>query len=561
MSSKDEDESQTEHQETVTASGIDIYHGKCSKRHTRNLLTYLDESTFSKFIPGGYSPSRCLTYSGKPMIYSILLLAGTAIMFFGYDASVMSLALMGVASGSDRDSAAIGGLVSVWFGGFAIGALFVGHYADHIGRLKTIQLGCLWGLLGAALQASAQNLTWMMFARIIGGVGCGHLNTVVPIWTSELADPNMRGAFVAVEFTLALTGSTMWISVYWMEYACLKTQSLSFAWRFPLGLQAIFLIIILVFIPFFPESPRYLTKIKQVASARQILSQCRLHPTPESINQEIHEIETAIRLEATSTSHSFTSMLFTKDNLHTRRRVLLGAGVQVMQKLTGIDFIATYAPEMFTLAGYKGDKPALLAGGNYISYTASLALAIWLSDRFGRRRLMLTGSSLMGVVLIVGGVLSHEVTKKAAEGDADGANRLGGGVAAILYLYTCIYGSTWLTTCWVYPTEIFPLASRAKGVALATVAFSIAGGVINEVVPYLINAIGFWVFILFALINLIMLVPIYCFYIETANRHLEDLDLLFAGDSCLSWRAEKQFREVKETEVATGKEGGWHAVV
>jgi MFS family permease len=235
-----------------------------------------------------------------------------------------------------------------------------------------------------------------------------------------------------------------------MEYASLKTQSLSFAWRFPLGLQAIFLIIILVFIPFFPESPRYLTKIRKVASARQILSRCRLHPTPKSIEQEIHEIETAIRLEATSTSHSFTSMLFTKDNLHTRRRVLLGAGVQVMQKLTGIDFIATYAPEMFTLAGYKGDKPALLAGGNYISYTASLALAIWLSDRFGRRKLMLTGSILMGILLILGGVLSYEITKKAAEGDADGANKLGGGVAAILYLYTCIYGSTWLTTWYVF---------------------------------------------------------------------------------------------------------------
>jgi len=114
---------------------------------------------------------------------------------------------------------------------------------------------------------------------------------------------------------------------------------------------------------------------------------------------------------------------------------------------------------------------------------------------------------------------------------------------------------------WVYPTEIFPLASRAKGVALATVAFSIAGGVINEIVPYLINAIGFWVFILFALINLFMLIPIYLFYIgtsilckakrwlittsETSNRHLEDLDLLFAGESHLSWRAEKEFELLK----------------
>ena len=138
-------------------------------------------------------------------------------MFFGYDASVMSqvntnpdyLRLMGADSGSDRDSAAVGGIVSVWFGGFGIGAILVGIYADKIGRLKTIQIGCLWAMLGGALQASAQNITWMMFARVIGGIGCGHLNTVVPIWTSELADPHLRGAFVAVEFTLAITGSTM----------------------------------------------------------------------------------------------------------------------------------------------------------------------------------------------------------------------------------------------------------------------------------------------------------------------------------------------------------------
>ena len=32
---------------------------------------------------------------------------------------------------------------------------------------------------------------------------------------------------------------------------------------------------------------------------------------------------------------------------------------------------------------------------------------------------------------------------------------------------------------------------------------------------------------------------------ETANRHLEDLDLLFAGDSHISWRAERQFALLK----------------
>ena len=180
----------------------------------------------------------------------------------------------------------------------------------------------------------------------------------------------------------------------------MKTQSLAFAWRFPLAFQAVFLLVLLIAVPFYPESPRYLTKIQRLDSARQVLTQCRLDPADIKIEQEMLEIQDAIRLEATSTSHSFTSMLFKRDRLHTRRRVILGAGVQVMQKFTGIDFIATYAPEMFTLAGYGGDKPALLAGGNYISYTASLALAIYLADRFGRRKLMLAGSTMMGVILM-----------------------------------------------------------------------------------------------------------------------------------------------------------------
>jgi hypothetical protein len=313
-----------------------------------------------------------------------------------------------------------------------------------------------------------------------------------------------------------------------MEYLSLKTRSEAFAWRFPIGFQALFLLILLVAIPFYPESPRYLMKIQRIDNAREVLTQCRVDPTGIKIEQEMIEIEDAIRLEASGTSHSFRSMLFEKDRLHTRRRILLGAGIQVMQKFTGIDFISTYAPEMFTLAGYSGNTPALLGGGNYLNYVLSLALSIYCIDRVGRRKLMLVGSSMMGVVLTVGGILAHEVVSKSASGNQTEARQLGAGVATVLYLFTFLYGSTWLTTwyvglkccpnladwySWVYPTEIFPLASRAKGVALSTVAFSIAGGVINEIVPYLINAIGFWVFIFFALVNFAMLVPIYVFYI------------------------------------------------
>jgi len=358
------------------------------------------------------------------------------------------------------------------------GAVLVGAYADKIGRLKTIQVGCVWAVIGAALQASATNFTWMCLARIIGGVGCGHLNAVVPIWTSELADAHLRGAFVAVEFTLAVGGiyayvrlylsSMQWetdlfYSVYWIEYGCFLTQSHVFAWRFPLALQIVFLLILMAAVPFFIESPRHLAKTGRCDEARAVLERARLDPAPAKIEQEMTEIIDAIRLEATSTSHSYWSMIFQKDHLHTRRRILLGAGVQVMQKFTGIDFITTYAPQMFALSGYAGQKPNLLAGGNLISYTTSLALSIYLIDRVGRRNLMLIGCSVMGVLLIVGGILAHLVQANAESNPAKAA-QYGAGVAAVLYTYTFTYGATWLTV-WYVPRDGFLDASLTAIIA------------------------------------------------------------------------------------------------
>ncbi|KAI9710647.1 MAG: hypothetical protein M1828_002134 [Chrysothrix sp. TS-e1954] len=502
-----------------------------------------DESFCNRVIPG-YSPQRCFKTSGRPAICLILALAGISIMFFGYDASVMSqintnpdyLRLMGTDSaldGNNRDAAAVGGLVSVWFAGFAIGALLAGSYANSIGRLRTMFIGALWGILGAALQASAQNITWMAVARVIGGIGCGHLNTIVPVWTSELAGRHERGSFVAVQFTLALTGSTM---VYWMEYGLSQHQPHSIAWRFPLAFQIIFLVTILVLIPFYPESPRYLLHAGHPSEAETILRRCRPNTTEQDLQTELAEIRHSVHQESQSPPQTYRTMLAARSPTHhTRRRILLGCACQAFQKLTGIDAISTYAPQMFSLAGLGPQKSALLAGGNFISYTASLVLAIFLSRRLGRRTLMLTGSLLMGCALIPGGVLSRLIPGVRAS-DPSLARMYGAGVTAVLYAFTFLYGSHWLATCWVYPTEIFPLGMRARGAALSTVVFSLTGGVIVEIVPYLISAVGFWVFFIFAGLNFVMCVPIWLVFPETQFSTLEELEGLFEGKRSVGWR-------------------------
>ena len=73
-----------------------------------------------------------------------------------------------VSLGSSRNTAAEGGIVAVYYGGTMIGALMAGALADQCGRVKAIVFGCLWVVLGAALQASAYNITWMCFGRVLG---------------------------------------------------------------------------------------------------------------------------------------------------------------------------------------------------------------------------------------------------------------------------------------------------------------------------------------------------------------------------------------------------------
>lgn len=114
-------------------------------------------------------------------MYAIQAIGGLAILFYGYDQGVMSgvvnnpdfNALMGVNSNpqTSRDSAAIGGIVAIYYAGSLVGGLLAGYLGDEIGRVKTVVFGCIVATIGACLQASAGGITWVCLARVISGSG------------------------------------------------------------------------------------------------------------------------------------------------------------------------------------------------------------------------------------------------------------------------------------------------------------------------------------------------------------------------------------------------------
>lgn len=86
-----------------------------------------------------------------------------------------------------------------------------------------------------------------------------------------------------------------------------------------------------------------------------------------------------------------------------------------------------------------------------------------------------------------GGLAAATKSKVAAGEDPKG---VGGAATFFVFLFTAIFGATWLTVPWLYPAEIFPLEVRARGNAWGVVGWSIGNGWTVSSIPILVLSIS-----------------------------------------------------------------------
>ena len=87
----------------------------------------------------------------------------------------------------------------------------------------------------------------------------------------------------------------------------------------------------------------------------------------------------------------------------------------------------------------------------------------------------------MGISMFAAGTFSHFSIENTAV-DAT-AKTYGGAAVFFIFLFTAIFGATWLTVPWLYPAEIFPLEVRAKGNAWGVVGWSLGNGMLTLLCP------------------------------------------------------------------------------
>ncbi|KAF2971302.1 hypothetical protein GQX73_g2223 [Xylaria multiplex] len=503
-------------------------------------------------------------FEKRALLIAINSLAALSIFFFGYDQGVMGgvnnaknyIDLMGFGYVDEKtgnpvitNSLLQGGIISVYYLGTLFGCLIGGWIGDKIGRIKTIALGAGWAIFGASLQTAAMNSNWMIGSRAVNGIGTGILNAVVPVWATETAEHTSRGQFIAIEFTLNIFGVVV---AYWLEFGLsyIDNGETAFRWRFPIAFQIIPLLVLLGAVWFFPESPRYLVKAGRDEEAQYVLRRLRGSTGDDLIraNIEYQEIRNVIATESQESKNtSYLHMLFGigSGNLHTGRRVQLVIWLQILQEWVGIAGVTVYAPTIFRVAGFDSHKSQWISGLNNIFYAFATLICVFTLDRIGRRWTLWWGAAGQGLAMFLAGAFSQLGETAARNGDVDKASSYGAAAASFVFIFTSVFGATWLTVPWLYPAEIFPLHVRSQGNAWGVVGWSIGNGWLTLLCPVLFERIGATTLHIFGIANIISIPVVWALYPETNQRTLEEMDLLFASSSPWVWDAEKTFARLK----------------
>ena len=94
----------------------------------------------------------------------------------------------------------------------------------------------------------------------------------------------------------------------------------------------------------------------------------------------------------------------------TRRALILGCGLMVVQQLTGINTVMYYAASIYEMSGFPEVTAVWLSGFTALAQVAGIAVSIFLVDRAGRRQLVL-GSLFFVTISLFGLAVSFYLAR------------------------------------------------------------------------------------------------------------------------------------------------------
>ncbi len=430
------------------------------------------------------------------VIVKSTIVAALGGLLFGFDTAVISGTTAQLTAEYRLSHAALGFTVAAALWGTVIGAIFAGIPGQRYGRRDSLRVMAAFYVVSALGCAFAWSLPALIVFRVIGGLGIGGSSVLGPMYIAELAPTKWRGRLVGFFQVNIVVG----ILLAYISNAMLGALHLgAVEWRWKLGVSGIPAVLFLLALFFIPRSPRWLLTQGRTSEALHVLEITGV----EAPRREMDEILQAIREEGTGKADSIMARKY-------RLPVFVAITVGMFSQLSGINAVLYYLNDIFSFAGaskVSGNLQAIAVGATNLVATL---LAMSIIDKFGRKKLLLTGTvGLIGCLLAIGYIFK---THRHLEL-----------LVWLLMGFIASFAISQGAVLWVYISEVFPNRLRARGQSLGSSAHWISNALISLVFPLMAGASRSLPFFFFAAMMVLDFVLVFFFYPETAGVSLEDM--------------------------------------
>ncbi len=321
----------------------------------------------------------------SPLLYLTAFIVALGGLLSGFDTGVISGALLFIKEEWNLSDYMQGILVSSTLVGATFGAILNGYLADLFGRKKILIFTAILFFIGSIFCAIASDINILIISRFIVGLAIGVVTFATPLYLSEISPEKIRGSLVSL-FQLAIT---MGILFSYLINAVFS--NVQFGWRWML-LFGIFPAIILgAGMLFMSDTPRWLVSKGREDEAKKVFQ--KIEPEIDA-DHEISAIKNILKNENASKKFEFKKWMITP--------LLLGIGLMFCQQWTGINTIIYYAPTILKFAGFNSNAGAIYATvGIGVVNCLMTFIAIFLSDKTGRKPLLYAGLAGMAICLFI----------------------------------------------------------------------------------------------------------------------------------------------------------------